>query len=55
MADRLAALGGSIDLRSTLGAGTTVSGRVPVRAELPAATPEPPGTSTPFTGTAVPG
>jgi len=31
MADRLAALGGSIELRSTPGAGTTVRGRIPVR------------------------
>ena len=32
MADRLSALGGQIEVRSSPGAGTTVSGRVPVRA-----------------------
>jgi len=31
MADRLAALGGSIDVRSNPGAGTTVRGRIPVQ------------------------
>jgi signal transduction histidine kinase len=32
MADRLAAVGGSLDIRSTPGRGTTVAGRVPVTA-----------------------
>jgi signal transduction histidine kinase len=36
MADRLAALGGSLELRSQPGKGTTVSGRLPVRAVQPA-------------------
>jgi signal transduction histidine kinase len=36
MADRLAALGGSIEVRSQPGQGTTVFGRVPVRAVQPA-------------------
>jgi signal transduction histidine kinase len=31
MADRLAALGGSLEVRSALGGGTTVTGRVPAR------------------------
>ena len=30
MADRLAALGGTLEIRSRLGGGTTVSGRIPV-------------------------
>jgi len=30
MADRLAALGGSVDVRSKPGSGTTVVGRVPI-------------------------
>jgi signal transduction histidine kinase len=34
MADRLAAVGGSIDLTSAPGAGTTVTGRIPVRMEV---------------------
>jgi signal transduction histidine kinase len=33
MADRLAALGGSIEVRSRPGEGTTVTGRLPVRAD----------------------
>ena len=36
MADRLAALGGSLAIRSQPGRGTTVSGRLPVRAVEPA-------------------
>ena len=32
MADRLAALGGNLEVRSRPGQGTTVSGRLPVRA-----------------------
>ena len=35
MVDRLAALGGSVDVVTALGLGTTVVGRVPVRAEGP--------------------
>jgi signal transduction histidine kinase len=37
MADRLAALGGRLEVRSAPGAGTTVTGRLPVAA--PAAEP----------------
>jgi signal transduction histidine kinase len=36
MGDRLAAVGGSLDVRSSPGHGTTVAGRVPVRALKPA-------------------
>ena len=36
MADRLAALGGTIEVRSQPGQGTTVSGRLPVRVVEPA-------------------
>lgn len=36
MADRLAALGGTFDIRSRPGGGTTVSGRIPVRSNEPA-------------------
>jgi signal transduction histidine kinase len=32
MADRLAAIGGEIEIRSAIGDGTTVIGRVPVEA-----------------------
>jgi len=32
MRDRLDALGGSLDVRSSPGAGTTVAGRIPVGA-----------------------
>jgi signal transduction histidine kinase len=32
MADRLAAVGGSLEVRSELGRGTTVTGHVPVTA-----------------------
>ena len=39
MADRLAALGGELSVRSSPGAGTTVMGRVPVRAAAPGAVP----------------
>jgi signal transduction histidine kinase len=39
MADRLAALGGSIDVRSPPGEGTTVAGRIPVPAGAAAAMP----------------
>jgi signal transduction histidine kinase len=35
MADRLASLGGSFDIRSTPGEGTTVRGAVPIDAESP--------------------
>jgi signal transduction histidine kinase len=35
MADRLEALGGSIDVASSLGGGTTVTGRIPVRRASP--------------------
>jgi signal transduction histidine kinase len=38
IADRMAALGGTFDVRSSPGEGTTVSGRIPVNAE-PASTP----------------
>jgi signal transduction histidine kinase len=34
MVDRLAALGGSVDIRSAPGSGTTVAGRIPVRSEM---------------------
>lgn len=34
MADRLSALGGTVEIRSAAGEGTTVSGRLPVRANL---------------------
>jgi signal transduction histidine kinase len=34
MADRLEALGGSLEIRSVIGAGTTVSGRIPVEADV---------------------
>jgi signal transduction histidine kinase len=33
MADRLAALGGTLTVRSRPGAGTTIEGRAPVRNE----------------------
>jgi signal transduction histidine kinase len=33
MADRLSALGGSLNVRSVPGAGTTVAGRIPIAAE----------------------
>ena len=33
MADRLAALGGTLTVRSRAGAGTTIEGHVPVRTE----------------------
>ena len=36
MSDRLAALGGTLDIRSRPGGGTTVSGRIPVRSIEPA-------------------
>ena len=36
MADRLAALGGTVDVRSRPGEGTTVTGRLPVTALEPA-------------------
>jgi signal transduction histidine kinase len=32
MADRLDAIGGTLDVRSEIGVGTTVTGRLPVRA-----------------------
>ena len=35
IADRLAALGGSVDIRSAPGDGTTVAGRVPVPVTAP--------------------
>jgi signal transduction histidine kinase len=35
MEDRLAALGGDLDIKSMPGEGTTVSGRIPVREGLP--------------------
>jgi signal transduction histidine kinase len=31
MSDRLEALGGSVEVRSAVGRGTTVTGRIPVR------------------------
>jgi signal transduction histidine kinase len=34
MSDRLAALGGSVEIDSRPGCGTTVAGRVPVTAQL---------------------
>ncbi|MDP9242085.1 MAG: sensor histidine kinase, partial [Actinomycetota bacterium] len=34
MADRLDAIGGTLDVRSALGRGTTIVGRVPVKARL---------------------
>ncbi len=39
MADRLAALGGSLEVRTALGGGTTVDGRLPAR--VLAAPPQP--------------
>jgi signal transduction histidine kinase len=30
MADRLEALGGSLEIRSVIGSGTTVAGRIPI-------------------------
>ncbi len=38
MADRLAALGGRLEVRSAPGAATTVTGRLPVAAAEPAVT-----------------
>jgi len=38
MADRLAALGGELDVRSAPGAGTTVTGRLPFPAAVPGLT-----------------
>jgi signal transduction histidine kinase len=38
IADRLSALGGELDVRSALGHGTTLTGRVPVRTIAPSAT-----------------
>jgi signal transduction histidine kinase len=35
MADRLEALGGSLEVRSTVGSGTTVAGRVPIAGQEP--------------------
>ena len=35
MADRLAALGGALDIRSAPGRGTTITGRVPVGLTAP--------------------
>jgi signal transduction histidine kinase len=35
MADRLSALGGSLNVRSVPGAGTTVAGRIPIAAGQP--------------------
>jgi signal transduction histidine kinase len=35
MADRLAAAGGTLGVRSALGAGTVISGRIPVQRQLP--------------------
>lgn len=37
MADRLAALGGTLEVRSQPGQGTTVTGRIPARAAEPVA------------------
>jgi signal transduction histidine kinase len=39
MSDRLAAIGGSLEVHSTPGSGTTLSGRVPVRAAEPVLEP----------------
>jgi signal transduction histidine kinase len=33
MTDRLSALGGTLNVRSAPGAGTTVAGRIPIAAE----------------------
>jgi signal transduction histidine kinase len=38
MADRLAALGGRLKVRSAPGQGTTITGHLPVRSRRPAAT-----------------
>ena len=39
MADRLAAVGGALHIRSQLGHGTTISGGLPVPARVAAETP----------------
>jgi signal transduction histidine kinase len=54
MSDRLAALGGSLQVDSRPGAGTTITGRIPVTAPLGPASGPPPAADTSSPGPAVP-